>query len=113
MKELDSHDIQTYSVQDTDIDRVRKEIEKTKQVINDLHNLKQGVIEEPLQSILRGVSQLKILHCIRCYRIYHSYHLQLSGQRVTISSCQPHPLKHMLSPTLHLNGLNFMDLSVR
>ena len=100
-------------MQDTDIDQVRKEIEKTKQVIRNLYNLKKGVIKDPLLSILREVSTLEILHQIRCYRVYCSCHLQLSGQRMTISSCQPHPLKHILSPTLHLNGLNIMDLSVR
>ena len=47
---------QTFSVEDTDIDCIRKEIEKTKQVIHDLNNLQHGVVKDPLLSILREVS---------------------------------------------------------
>ena len=34
---------------------MRKEIEKTKQVIHDLRNLQHGVVKDPLLSILREV----------------------------------------------------------
>ena len=47
---------QSFCVVDSDIDRVRKEIEKTKQVIHDLGNLQQGVVMDPLLSTLREVS---------------------------------------------------------
>lgn len=43
-------------MEDTDIDCIRKEIEKAKQVIHDLSNLQHGVVKEPLLSILREVS---------------------------------------------------------
>ena len=39
-----------------DIDCMRKEIEKTKQVIHDLNNFQYGVFEDPLLGILREVS---------------------------------------------------------
>ena len=52
--------IQTFSVEDTDIDHVKKEIEKTKQVIHDLHNLQEGVVRDPLLSVLREVSPATI-----------------------------------------------------
>ena len=47
---------QSFSVEDTDIDCIRKEIEKTKQVIHDLNNLQHGVVKDPLLRILREVS---------------------------------------------------------
>ena len=51
---------------DSDIDRVRKEIENTKQVIHDLHNLQHGVVMDPLLSTLREVSGVEstIMHYI-------------------------------------------------
>ena len=43
-------------MEDTNIDCIRKEIEKTKQVIHDLSNLQYGVFKDPLLRILREVS---------------------------------------------------------
>ena len=47
---------QTFSVEDTDIDCIRKEIETTKQVIHDLNNLQHGLVQDPLLSVLREAS---------------------------------------------------------
>ena len=47
---------QTFSVEDTDIDCIRKEIETTKQVIHDLNNLQHGLVKDPLLSVLREAS---------------------------------------------------------
>ena len=47
---------QSFSVEDTDIDCIRKEIETTKQVIHDLNNLQHGLVKDPLLSILREAS---------------------------------------------------------
>ena len=57
--------IQTFSVEDTDIDCIREEIDKAKQVIHDLNNLQHGVVKDPLLSILREVSIAKYQTCLQ------------------------------------------------
>ena len=48
---------------------MRREIEKTKQVLHELHNLREGVVKDPLLSVLREVYIYKLMLTMQVHDI--------------------------------------------